>query len=205
MNFHSAPPFVLAGGLELTHSPWQACHVKVVSGDTHKGWCCSTAFFMVQNLQPQPSPLGSPMSSYTDWENLLCLLLRQTTHVGSWATTSREFVYGAESLWEDHVYLACSNKLPYRQPPSCWFSEWNLSLTHCHWTCPEPEGNGRKPHRSEAVETALDFAGTNTNKCFHHCVVGSGWPCRKWRLVLWGWLAGRVGSVSSQPPHWTLK
>lgn len=64
-----------------------------------------------------------------------CLLPTQSTHVSSWATRRRGFMFGAESLWEEFLYFGGNNKLQHPQPPPCWFWRWNLSLTHCRWTC----------------------------------------------------------------------
>lgn len=118
---------------------------------------------------------------------------------------NREICVRAWTTVEEHVYLARSNKLPHCHPPPCWFSGWNLSLTHCHWTCLGPKIYGWKPHRSGAVGTGLVSAGTNTNRCFHLCAGGSDWLCRRWRPALWGWWTGTVGSVSARYPHWILK
>ena len=165
-------------------------------------WGCN----MGQSTQLHITALGSPTSATdANSDTLRRLLPTQGTHWAVVTGQTERFVFRAEPLCEETVYLARSNKLQYRQPPLCWFSGWNLSLTRCHWTCLGPQGLCWRPYRSNAVETGLASVGTNTNRCSHYCAGGSDWPCRRWRPALQGWRTGTVGSVSWQYPHWILK
>ena len=106
---------------------------------------------------------------FTDSEHPLSVPQRSCT-LSSWATQAGRFVFRAVSLWEDHVYFDNSNRLQHPQPAHCWLSVWNLSLTHCQWTCLGSQCHGWKPDRSVAVETGLVYVETNSNRFFHHYI-----------------------------------
>ena len=133
---------------------WVTCRPAPITGQFLRGhltkareltglnmWCPRRSWGSAgPQASAAPSAPGSPTSSsYTDSEHLPLCSPRQHTPMCAAGPPGEGFVSRAVSLWEEIVKLANSNKLPHPQPPPCWFSGWNLCLTHCHWTSLGPQ------------------------------------------------------------------
>lgn len=132
--------------------------------EMHKSWAVANAL-MLKGFHLQKL-IWSPSAS---------LSLRWVIYFAAGPHQARKlFLLGSESLCEEYVYVASSNKFLNPLDPLCWSWVWSLSLSHFHWICLAPQKIDWKPCRSGALETGLVSAGANSYRCFHYYVQGSG-------------------------------
>lgn len=155
---HPSDPDCTGGGRKEAHTPLSFLKSLCSEGnETSPFSCCfchsSLCSWRGPNLwhlrygwdihlpetQLHPLPLVLQLLPLTQTQSI-CPSAPQTTHTCVQLGPPGEgFVLRSVSLWEDIICFAGSNELPHPQPPCCWFLGWNLSLTHCHWTCQGPQ------------------------------------------------------------------
>ena len=159
VGFHSASPTLVVAERAPLHSIilrqiWCPCYCN--------WWGQKRMILEVLIKSSMPSDTANFSSS------LAILSHRALTYLTAAPPQGRMFLLCSVSLWEDHDYVICCNKLPYLQALLCWSGGWNLYLTHCHWTCLGFLKIGWEPCRSGAIEFGLASAATNANRCIHY-------------------------------------